>query len=495
MQICMDETERHRQFEDQFLSQLRAKAGALVRGALPADRVQFESMPDGVDGVRSVLTRLEIFDRDLLHRLPGTQSVQMKFSRKLLGGLVQPTVSRVRAQTLSPIEALVNNETPEPIGRERVLDALARFEVLPRKERPTGVVFASASGFDDGAKALVKSYGPPTLILMGGREDGGWDVTMPAAVRKTAWSKLFELESQDDLLNRLMHHLDQNADLVDSRGLAVDELAEKLGISKVRTEALIRRAVRARSRLMTVVLNDKVHVCRSPLAEDVNSMSIWSRVRKWLRMKPTAAEQVRDLTAKRVKLEAQRYEIDQRVDSIEAEEVKAVKAGAAAKTVVEKKQLAGKLVRLRRELGRHRAQAGVLTKQIDILGTHIHHKTLAERGKRVALPKAEELTAEAAQAEQVMAELDANAELAAGIEVTAEAVGTSEEEEAIMAEFEAAAAAEAGPVTESAAEPASEPSTAETAPAASDSAREPERTAPERPAPTERGDKAGPELG
>ena len=34
----MDETERQRQFEDQFLSQIRAKAGALVRGAVPVRR-------------------------------------------------------------------------------------------------------------------------------------------------------------------------------------------------------------------------------------------------------------------------------------------------------------------------------------------------------------------------------------------------------------------------------------------------------------------------
>ena len=60
--------------------------------------------------------------------------------------------------------------------------------LLPRKERPTGVVFASATGFDDGAKALVKSYGPPTVILMGGREDGGWDVTsIRAGWRSTIW--------------------------------------------------------------------------------------------------------------------------------------------------------------------------------------------------------------------------------------------------------------------------------------------------------------------
>ena len=64
-----------------------------------------------------------------------------------------------------------------------------------------------------------------------------------------------------------------------------------------------------------------------------------------------------------------------------------------------------------------------------------------------------------------------------------------------MAAFEAAAAAEAGPATESTVEAPSEPSAAETTPAASDSVREPERAAPERPAASKRGDKAGPELG
>jgi hypothetical protein len=291
------------------------------------------------------------------------------------------------------------------------------------------------------------------VILMGGRADGGWDVTMPESVERSPWSKLFELESQDDLLNRMMHHLDQS-ELVDSRGISVAELSAKLGVDKARTEALVRRACRARSRLMTVVHEGQVHVCRTPLAEEGNAMSMWSRIRRLLRLKPTVAERVRTLTAQRVKLEQQRHEIDRRVDALEAEEVHCVKQGAAATTAVEKKQLAAKMIRLRRDLGRQKAQAGMLTKQIDILGTHVHHMTLTERGKRMELPKAEELTQEAAQAEQMMAELTVNAELATGIELRGESAGTSDEEAAIMAEFEAAASAAANLPSQAGAEQA-----------------------------------------
>ena len=67
----MDERNRHRLLEDEFHRQLRARAEALVRGPLPADRVTIESVPDGIDGVRATLMRLERFERDLLERLEG----------------------------------------------------------------------------------------------------------------------------------------------------------------------------------------------------------------------------------------------------------------------------------------------------------------------------------------------------------------------------------------------------------------------------------------
>jgi hypothetical protein len=485
----MDEIGRQRQFEEQFLTQMRAKAATLVRGSFPADGVRFDRMPEGSDSVRDTLRRIGRHDADLLSSLPGRQTLQMTFRNNVLGGLFKTVKSRVRVQVLVGLEDLIQERQPGPIGRDQVLDALARYEVLPKGQRPTGVVLASPTGFTEEAEALVTSYGPPTVILMGGREDGGWDVTMPEAVEKSPWAKLFELETQDDLLNRMMYHLDRSADLVDSRGVSIEELSEKLGLDRERTQQMIRRATRANSRLMTVNFEGRTHVCRTPLVEEGSSMGLWSRIRKLLRMKPTVAERVRALTEQRVKLEQQRLEFDRRIESLEAEEVETVKKGAAATTAVEKKQLAGKLVRVRRELGRNRTQAQMLTQQIDVLGTHVHHITLKERGKKIDLPSTEELTAEAAEAEQMLAELSANSEMVAGIEVTAEAAGMSDEEEAILAEFEAAAGTEAAePEPKKSKQASAGPSRAETPPAP---------PARERPASDEqkKGESARPEIG
>ncbi|MCH8805259.1 MAG: hypothetical protein IH986_04140 [Planctomycetes bacterium] len=488
----MDESSKQRQFEDQFLNQLRARAQVVTKGPIPADNVVVEAMPDGLDAVRDALERLEVYDRDTLEKLPGKRCVQFRFRRSVLGGLFQRTVSRLRAQVLAPIDELVAGSAPGPVDREQVLNALARYELLPRRERPSAVAFASATGFSDSARGLVASSGNPTLILMGGREDGGWDVEMPEALRRSHWGKLFELESQDEKLKRLMHHLEQNESLLDSRGLSVAELSEKLGLERAKTVALVRRACRADSRLMTVVHDKTIHVCRTPLGEDATTMSIWSRIRKLLRLKPTVAERVRELTGQRVKLEQQRHEIDRKTDAFEADEREALKQGAAAASAAERKQVAGKLLRTRRSLKRMRTQAAGFTQQIDIIGTHIHHLTLAEQAGRVELPKAEELTAKAAEAEQVMAELSANADLAANIEIGIESTGMAEEEASIMAEFAQIAEGEAAakpPVDETV-------DTAEEPAAPTESARE-ERSAavaPPEPQRTKSADPAKPEL-
>jgi len=471
----MDERSRLRQFEEQFLRQLHARAQVLVRRGGPADRFVLETVPDGIDAVRATLIRLKASDRELLEQLPGTRAEQYRFERRVLGPL-HTTVARLRVQVLVPIEALVAGQPPGPIGREQVLDALARYPGLRESERPTAVAYASATGFTAEARALVHRPGLPALILLGARPDGGWDTEMPETIRRSGWAGLFELESQDEQLKRLFHHLEKNVAQLESRGIPLAELSEALGLSAGQTEALLRRACRQDSRLLTVVHEGTIHICRSPLAYEGGTMSLWSRIRKLLGFKPTVAERVRELTAQRVRLEQERHELDQRLRALEDEERATVEQGAAAKTDVERRQLAARLVRTRRELGRLRAQVNVVTQQIDILGTHIHHQTLAEKGKRVPLPKAEELTREAAEAEQVLAELAANADLAASIEVGAQTPLMAEEEAAILEEFKQAAAQQ---VAQSGAEPARTP--AQQAPVP------PETTPPGR-------EKAGPEV-
>ena len=219
-------------------------------------------------------------------------------------------------------------------------------------------------------------------------------------------------------------------------------------------------------------------------------MSIWSRIRKLLRLKPAVAERVRELTGQRVRLEQKRHEIDRKIDVFEAEERDALKQGAAAKSDAERRQVAGRLLRTRRNLKRMRTQAAGFTQQIDIIGTHIHHLTLSEQAARVELPKAEELTAKAAEAEQAMAELSAQQERRGDKGGGGAAAGRADEGAAIVAGFRqlaerdgAKAPAEATPVAanETAPQPAEpKPDTAAAPP-------EPERPSQARPAKPEAG--------
>lgn len=436
----MDDKQRQREFEQQFINQLSARALALTRGKLPADDVAVESTPEAADAARAELTRLGIYDRGALDELPSTQSIQLRFTRKILGGLMNTTKVRLRARTLCDIEALVKDQPPGPVGREAVRDALAQYALLPKKNRPSAVVLASATGFTADAKALVDASGDPSLILLGGREDGGWDLTLPERVKKTPWAKLFELETRDDRLRRLRYHLEQNAAQLDSRGISLDKLAEKLGLPVAQTELLVRRACRDDSRLMTVSQDGTIRLCRTPFADKGSKMTIWTRIKRMLGFKPTPAEMVRELTAQRVQIEQQRHEVDERVNTLETSERELLGQGAKAASRAEKQQLAGKLLRTRSELKRLRSQQQLFTQQINIIGTQIHNLTMAEQGRRVALPKAEDLTATAAEAEQVVAELAANADLAASIEVSAETPMMSEEHDAILAEFDEIAA-------------------------------------------------------
>ncbi|MCA9242576.1 MAG: hypothetical protein KDA32_01375 [Phycisphaerales bacterium] len=433
--MSMADADRLRDFEELFLGQIEAKARGLTGRSGVADRVYFEPTREGPDAVRAELGRLRVYDRDAMDRVAGTRSIEMRFQRKLLG-LIPRTVSLVRVRTLMPIEAMIRGEEPKPATRADVLVALAHYELIPTRLRPTGVILASPTGFTEEAQNLVESTNHLSLVLIGGRADGGWDINKPKRLKGTKWEKLFELETQPERLKRLLYHLDQAGVEVDSRGLSVSELSQRLGLERAETERLVRQACNVRPRLMTVSHNGETHLARSPLAEEGDSMSWWSRIRKLLGFKPTVAERVRDLSAQRVRIEQQRVEYDSKIDRLEADERGALEQGAAAKSTAEKKQVAGRLMRLRRELQRHRAQAQLLTRQIDVIGTHIHHLTLKEQGRRLELPTSEELTREAAEAEQIMTEISANAELAGSIEVTGETLGMADEEAAIFAEFD-----------------------------------------------------------
>lgn len=421
----MDERDQQRAFESRFLQQIEKRVRLFAGKGLPGKGLEVVPMPDGADAVRATLRRLEVPNvRSLIDTLPGTRATQITFRQGIVDTLSGKPKVRVRAQMLAPVEALVFEQSRDregavsgPIDREAVLDALARYELLPQRSKPTVVALASATGFTDSAEELVNLPGPPHLVLVGRREDGGWAIELSPALRKTAWAGVFQFETADERVKRLQYHLERNGHALETSGVALDALARELDVTPAEAHKLAQHAARADTRLMLVREGGQLRLARSPLADEDGSMNMWSTLRKWLGFKPSTPERVRQMTQQRVALESQRADVDKKISEAEKSEREGLQTIASEPRIEAKKQIATRVARTQRELKRHRAQAQVYTDQIEVLGTHIYHLTLKAQGQKLDLPSSEELAQEAAQAEQVLTSVSANADLARSIEV------------------------------------------------------------------------------
>ena len=91
---------------------------------------------------------------------------------------------------------------------------------------------------------------------------------------------------------------------------------------------------------------------------------------------------------------------------------------------------------LRKDLERRQQLLSVLNQQINVVSTHLHNLELVQQGQVASLPNTDEMTADAVKAEEVLAELEANAELAATVGSIGAGSGMSGEEQEFFEELE-----------------------------------------------------------
>src|SRR5208283_3419186 len=96
---------------------------------------------------------------------------------------------------------------------------------------------------------------------------------------------------------------------------------------------------------------------------------------------------------------------------------------------ITKKRVTSQLLQMRKDIERRQQLLSVLNQQINVVSTHLHNLELQRQGETARLPDSEEMAADAAAAEEVLAELQAGNELADS--VGAMHGGMSEEEQAL----------------------------------------------------------------
>ena len=88
---------------------------------------------------------------------------------------------------------------------------------------------------------------------------------------------------------------------------------------------------------------------------------------------------------------------------------------------------------------------GVISQQVNVVNTHLHSLELVRQGQGAKLPDSEELTADAVKAEEFLAQLQAESEIAGSV-ANIGTSGLSDEEQALFEELERESEADKGGV-------------------------------------------------
>ena len=141
------------------------------------------------------------------------------------------------------------------------------------------------------------------------------------------------------------------------------------------------------------------------------------------------------LAERRAALSLQRDRAYEDMGALEQQEASLRQQFKDATGALTKRRVTSQLLQLRKDIERRQQLLTVLNQQINVVSTHLHSLELVQQGRSAQLPDAEEMTADAVKAEEMLAELEAGNELAGTTGAIASG-GMTAEEQALFEELE-----------------------------------------------------------
>jgi hypothetical protein len=297
----------------------------------------------------------------------------------------------------------------------------------------------SPSGFTEEVRQTQIDMPNVTLVLIEPREGGGWKVTGKKEGLADSVLELFDPEDANHKLARVRQEIERRgADLLVG-GLDGNSIAERLGLPDGLVAQALRETAREDPELRVTESDGQLLLYRgAPVSkQEKPSMNVVDRIRALFAREGDEAEKINLLAERRAALAQRRDRIYEDIGKLEEKEGKLLEQGRGQTSAVVKRRLASQLAQLRKDIARQNTTANMLNSQVNILSTNIHNLTLIQQGQMAKLPDTEELTENAVKAEEMLETLKADADMVAGLETGLGEVMTSDEELAILKEFEA----------------------------------------------------------
>lgn len=393
---------------------------------------------DELDSLKAMMASHRRYDREALKTLPANRRVAIHgyerswlFWRKKTGVAI--------ASVLTPLEhhaSGADGEAP-PISLGELISHIRQLTEGKRVSHVIGV--CSPSGFTDEARDANISMPNATVVLVEPDEHGGWRTTSGGEGMDPAILQLFDPEDAQEKVDRVRELVkNRSADLL-TGSLTASSVAKELGLQEHLVRRGFEQAAGADPELRVSKNNRQCLLYRGAPArrQENQSMNVIDRIKQLFSGEGDEAEKINLLAERRATLSQRRDRMYEDIAKMEEKEAGLLAQGKATTSAVPRRRLAAQLAQMRKDISRQNTTAAMLNKQIDIISTDIHNLTLIQQGEAAQLPATEELTEHAVQAEEMLETLTADSELVGHLETGLEATLASDEELAILKEFEA----------------------------------------------------------
>ncbi|HEX4797084.1 MAG TPA: hypothetical protein VH370_25050 [Humisphaera sp.] len=393
---------------------------------------------DRATDLKRLMSEMNVPDRELQNQMPIGETLEVALTHKKLLFMTE-TVGRMRVVCVSPTKALIKGEPAPPMEVGEVQRMLG---AMPPSLGgvPITIVLVSTSGFTLESHELADRRPDRTVILVEPNGAGGWMATGPAETK--ALADLFDPEGDEEKRQRLRQIIDESkADLLGS-GIAADKIAGRAQLPVQHAEAALKEYAQANAGLVAKRLDGRVVLFREGSAPPTSSresggtdMPLLDRVKALFARKGENEKKITYLSERRAALSQQRDRAYEDMATMEQQEGALKRQFQEATGSITKRRVTAQMLQLRKEVERRQQLLAVLNQQIEVVSTHLHNLELVHQGQTAQLPDTEELTADAVKAEEMLAELQSNSELAGSIGTPATA-GMNDEEKALYEELE-----------------------------------------------------------
>jgi TolA-binding protein len=457
---------RHQRLERQFIAHVErllgdgrlrfATAGGRKSAVTLTRDVRFSDR--GVE-LKRLMSEMGKPDRQLESRMPVGTTLDVGLSRKRWW-VIKSAVGRFRAVCLSPSRALIAGQPGQPLSAAELTQALAATPP-PLPGIPVTLAIMSTSGFTADARQAALKIKDRTVILVSPTETGGWTIAAPPEAAETA--ELFDPELDLEKRARIRSEIDADRVGLLSAGIATDKLAAKLQLSPQLVESELRSYAKENPGLTAKRLDGRLVLFRegsasyaAGAASGGADMPFIDRVKTLFARKGEVEKKIAFLSERRAALSQQLDRGYEDMGVMEGREAELRQQFKDAAGDLPRRRITSQLLQLRKDVERRQQLLSVLNQQINVVSTHLHNLELQRQGQSAKLPDSEEMAADAAAAEEVLAELQAGSELAESVGTAAHG-SMSAEEQALYEELLNESKSPAAPVVQPPAQAAAPP--------------------------------------